>query len=67
MKTLMIELPDEANEREARMIVAAALFDKAIVTSGQAAKFVGVSKREFLENVGKYGISIFGETEDDLR
>jgi len=26
----------------------------------------GVSRRKFLEEVGKYGVSIFGETEEDL-
>jgi len=26
----------------------------------------GVSKRVFLENVGKYGVSIFGENIDDI-
>ena len=67
MKTLTIELPDEVNEKEARMTVAAALFDKGILSSGQAAKFVEISKREFLETVGQYGVSIFGETEEDLQ
>ncbi|MEM9674823.1 MAG: UPF0175 family protein [Cyclobacteriaceae bacterium] len=67
MKTLTIELPDETDEREAKMIVAAALFDKSILSSGQAAAFVDISKREFLETVGQYGVSIFGETEEDLQ
>lgn len=66
MKKLSIELSDEVDEKEAKMIIASALFDKSILTSGQAAKFVGVSKREFLESVGQYGVSIFGETEEDL-
>ncbi len=49
------------------MTVASALFNKGILSSGQAAKFVGISKREFLETVGQYGVSIFGETENDLQ
>ncbi|GAB2768969.1 hypothetical protein GCM10027275_09530 [Rhabdobacter roseus] len=67
MKTLTIELPDEVNEKEAKMAMAAALFDKGIVSSGQAATFVGISRREFLETVGQYGVSIFGETEEDFQ
>lgn len=67
MKTLTIELPDEVDEKEAKMTVASALFDKGILSSGQAAKFVGITKREFLETVGQYGVSIFGETEEDLK
>lgn len=64
---LTIELPDEVDEKEARMTIAYALFDKGILSSGQAAKFVGISKREFLETVGQYGVSIFGESEEDSR
>jgi predicted HTH domain antitoxin len=66
MKTLTINIPEETNEKEVRMAVAAVLFDKGILSSGQAAEFAGISKREFIETVGKYGVSIFGETETDL-
>lgn len=67
MKTLTINLPEEVNEKEIKMAVAAILFDKGVLSSGQAAEFVGISKREFIENVGKYGVSIFNETPDDLK
>jgi predicted HTH domain antitoxin len=67
MKTLTIELPDEVDEKEAKMTVASALFDKGILSSGQAAKFIGITRREFLETVGEYDVSIFGETEEDLK
>jgi hypothetical protein len=66
MKKLTLTLPEEVNEKDFKMAVAAILFDKAIFSSGQAADFVGVSKKEFIENVGKFGVSIFGETSDDL-
>jgi len=49
------------------MSIAANMFDQGILSSGQAANLVGISKREFLENVGSYGVSIFNETEEDLR
>jgi predicted HTH domain antitoxin len=67
MKTVTFNLPEEVNEKEIKMAVAAILFDKGILTSGQAAEFTGVTKREFLESVGKYGVSIFGETSEDLK
>lgn len=67
MKTLTLNIPEEADEREVKMAVAAILFDKGVLSSGQAAEFATVSKREFIENVGKYGVSVFGETVDDLR
>ena len=67
MKTLTINLPEEVNDKEIKMAVAAVLFDKGIFSSGQAAEFAGILKRKFLETVGKYGVSIFGETTDDLK
>ena len=66
MRKLTIEIPEEADLNEAKMLLAAVLFDKGFYSSGQAAKFVGISRRDFLENVGKFGVSIFGETVEDL-
>lgn len=67
MKMLTPNIPEETDEKEVKMAVAAVLFDKGIMSSGQAADFAGVTKRFFIENVGKYGVSIFGETSDDLK
>ncbi len=67
MKKIILNLPEEVEEKELKMAIAAILFEKAIFSSGQAADFVKITKREFLETVGKYGISIFGETADDLK
>jgi predicted HTH domain antitoxin len=67
MKTLTINLPEEVNENEIKMAVAAILFDKGVLSSGQAAEFAGISKRVFIETVGKYGVSIFGETSEDIK
>lgn len=66
MKTLTLQLPDSVDEKDVKMQIAAMLFEKGMISSGQAAKLVGISKREFLETVGKYGVSIFGETVEDL-
>jgi predicted HTH domain antitoxin len=67
MKTLTLSLPEEVNEQDVKMAVAAILFEKGTLSSGQAADFAGISKREFIETVGKYGVSIFGETPEDLK
>ncbi|TVQ03166.1 MAG: hypothetical protein EA359_10295 [Balneolaceae bacterium] len=48
------------------MQLAAQLFEKGIFSAGQAADMAGISKREFIENVGKYGVSVFGETLEDI-
>jgi len=63
---MTLSIPEEVNEREVKMAVAALLFDKGILSSGQAAEYAGITKREFLEMVGNYGVSIFGETAEDL-
>jgi len=66
MKTLTLQLPDNVDEKDVKMQLAAHLFDKGIMSSGQAADLVGISKREFIETVGQYGVSIFGESIDDI-
>jgi len=66
MQTFTIDLPETIDPHEARMVIAAALFDRELLSSGQAAAWVGISRRQFLEEVGKYGVSIFGETAEDL-
>lgn len=66
MKTLTLQLPDSVDEKDVKMQLAAHLYDKAILTSGQAADLVGITKRAFIETVGQYGVSIFGESIDDL-
>jgi predicted HTH domain antitoxin len=66
MKTLTIKLPDTVDEMDVKMQLAAQLFEKGTLSSGQAADLVGISKREFIENVGKYGVSIFGENSEDI-
>jgi predicted HTH domain antitoxin len=66
MKTLTLQLPDNVDEKDVKMQLAAHLYDKGIMSSGQAANLVGISKREFIETVGQYGVSIFGESIDDI-
>jgi len=66
MKTLTLQIPETVDEKEVKMQLAAQLFEKGILSSGQAALLVGVTKREFLENVGHYGVTVFGETIEDI-
>lgn len=52
------------------MLIAVKLFEDGKLSSGQAAEIVGVSKRTFIELLGKYNVSVFGysyeELEEDL-
>lgn len=57
MRTLTLNLPhevNEANEREIKIAVAAILFDKSLLSSVEAARFAGLSKRDFLVTMGNY-------------
>lgn len=67
MKTLSLMVPENVDVQEVKMAVAVVLFDKGILSSGQSAEFAGISKREFIENAGNYGVSVFGETPEDLK
>jgi len=66
--TLELTLPKGINlsDSELTMILAAKLFELGELSSGQAAKMVGITRREFLETVGKYGVSIFQYDADEL-
>ena len=79
-KTLTVEypdtLPDTLNmsqsefEREARLAMAAKLFETGKLSSGQAARLVGMSRVHFLYELGRFGVSPIqlevGELEQDL-
>ncbi|MGB3547961.1 MAG: UPF0175 family protein [Saprospiraceae bacterium] len=66
--TYQIKIPDtvQLSEFELTMNIAALLFDRGILTSGQAADMVGLSKKSFIEIVGKYGVSIFQYDDNEL-
>lgn len=66
MKSVVLQLPDEVNEKEVKIMVAVILFEKGVFSSGQAAAFAGITKREFIETIGTYGVSIFNESASDL-
>ena len=69
MRTLQIQLPDEVQipENDILMILTSKLYENGTLSSGQAAMFAGVSKRTFLEQLGKYGVSVFSSSVEDLK
>jgi predicted HTH domain antitoxin len=68
MKTVTLHLPDnvDLNEKEISTMLAAQLYDLGKMSLGQAANLVGLSKEEFMDELGKYKISIFGETLEEI-
>ena len=66
MKTLTVQIPDSVDEREAKMLLAAKLYEKGSLSLGQAAELVGYSKRTFMELLGNYEVSVFDYSEAEL-
>jgi len=66
--SVVINLPTELNisSFEVSMIVASKLFSDGKLSSGQAAEVVGLSKRAFIELLGKYETTVFGISDGDL-
>jgi predicted HTH domain antitoxin len=55
MRTIQINIPDsvEMSDYDFSMLVAAKLYEDQKLSSGQAAEMVGLSKRTFIELLGK--------------
>lgn len=51
---------------EVSMLLATRLYEEGRLSAGQAAEMVGLSKRTFIEMLGKYGVSVFGYGTDDI-
>ncbi|WP_421879753.1 UPF0175 family protein [Marinoscillum sp.] len=66
MKTITLNIPEEIDEKEVTMVVASQLYQQGKLSSGQAADLVGITKREFVESLGKYGVSVFSDSVEDL-
>ena len=68
MRTIQLNIPDNVDlkEHDFAMIIAAKLYEDAKLSAGQAAEIVGLSKRAFIELLGKYGVSVFSTSVSDL-
>lgn len=66
--SIQINLPEglKMSPFELNMLVATKLFDEGLITSGQGAKMVGLSKQAFIELLGKYSVSIFQYDTDEI-
>lgn len=66
--TYTIQIPESASlsEQELKIILGGELYERGILSLGQAAKVAELSKIAFMEMMGKYGFSIFQQTSEDL-
>lgn len=68
MSVVSFQIPDSVkmSDFELKMILASKLFEEGKLSSGQAAELVGISKRSFVELIGKYNVSLFGYDSEEL-
>jgi len=68
MRTLHLHIPEsvDKNDSELTMLIASKLYEDGTLSSGQAAELAGISKRSFIELLGRYGVSLFSTSLDDL-
>lgn len=68
MKTISLSIPEDFDlqEPELKILLAGELYERQKLSLGQAAEMAGLSKRAFIEIIGKYGFSIFSKSENDL-
>jgi predicted HTH domain antitoxin len=68
MRTIQLSIPDEVDLKDSdlSMIIASKLYEDGKLSSGQAAEMAGLSKRTFIELLGKYGVSVFSTSLSDL-
>lgn len=76
MSTVQIEIPEEVLislketretiSRELRILAAVKLFELGKLSSGRAAQFAGISRVEFLMLLGRYLVSPFSLTAEQL-
>lgn len=68
MSLIKLNIPDTLNLKnfDFSIYLASKMYQDGLVTAGQAAEIVGVSKRTFIEILGKYGVSLFSSSKEDL-
>jgi len=68
LKKFTFNIPDtvDLDNEEVAMLLATKLYEQRKLSLGQAAELVGLSKRTFAELLGKYNVSIFNFSADDL-
>ncbi|MCU0444299.1 MAG: UPF0175 family protein [Microscillaceae bacterium] len=69
MKLLTLSIPDnlEIPEQEILETLITKLYEMGKLSQGQAANWLGISKREFIDLLGKYKVSVFNAPIDELK
>ena len=69
MKTISINLPDfiDLNEKEIKLLIATKLYEEGKLSLGEAAQLAELSKRAFIEILGRFDVSLFNYNAEELR
>lgn len=67
MQQLVLELPIEIPIAEAKLLLAAKLFELGRLSLGQAAELSGYSKATFMELLGSLNIPVFDYPAEELQ
>ena len=68
MKSIVLNMPDSGglNSFNVSVYLATKMYEDGFLTAGQAAEVAGLTKRAFIEIMGKYGVSVFSHNMEDL-
>ena len=68
MKSIVLNIPEKLNYStfDYSVYLAAKLYEDGILSTGQAAEVAQLSKRSFIEIMGRYGVSVFPTSINDL-
>jgi predicted HTH domain antitoxin len=61
-----VHLSKEEMEQHIRLMAALKMFELGKVSSGKAAELAGMSRVEFIETCGRYRVSVFNYTPEEL-
>jgi predicted HTH domain antitoxin len=69
MRTISINLPDfiDLNEKEIKLLIATKLYEEGKLSLGEAAQLAELSKRAFIEILGRFDNSLFNYNDEELR
>jgi len=61
-----VHMTKEEMEQHIRLMAALKMFELGKITSGKAAELAGMSRSEFLEACGRYRISVFNYSDEEV-
>lgn len=68
LRQLHISVPTclDIQAEDMQLLLAATLYGQGRLSLGQGAEMAGLSKRAFMEIIGKYGVSVFNQAPESI-